>query len=66
MTDDQRRNVIIGHLRQSFAAGDNNFEGQFWYARELFIDNRLAESKSLFDNLNERAPGRTGPAPLQL
>jgi tetratricopeptide (TPR) repeat protein len=52
------RNVIIGHLRQSFAAGDNNFEGQFWYARELFIDNRLAESKSLFDNLNERAPGR--------
>jgi predicted Zn-dependent protease len=49
---------ILGHLRQSFSAGDNNFEGQFWYARELFIENNLADANALFDSLNERAPGR--------
>ncbi|GLI95313.1 SIR2 family protein [Methylocystis echinoides] len=52
------RKDILGHLRQSFAAGDNNFEAQFWYARELFIDNRASDAKSVFDSLNERAWGR--------
>lgn len=49
---------IIDHLRKSFTPGDSNFEGQFWYARELFLANRLPDSQSLFENLNERAPGR--------
>src|SRR5262249_43373563 len=49
---------ILEHLRKSFAPGDNNFEGQFWYARELYLRGRTAEAKTLFDNVNERAPGR--------
>jgi len=55
---------VIDHLRKSFTSGDSNFEGQFWYARELFLANRLPESQSVFDSLNERAPGRfrNGPS----
>ena len=50
--------TIIDHLRKSFTPGDSNFEGQFWYARELFLANRLPDSLSIFETLNERAPGR--------
>jgi cold shock CspA family protein len=49
---------IIDHLRRSFTPGDSNFEAQFWYTRELFLTNRLADARAMFDNLNERAPGR--------
>jgi tetratricopeptide (TPR) repeat protein len=49
---------IIDHFRRSFTSGDSNFEGQFWYARELFLANRLVDAESAFENLNERAPGR--------
>ena len=49
---------IIDHLRRSFTPGNSNFEGQFWYARELFLANRLPEALASFENLNERAPGR--------
>jgi tetratricopeptide (TPR) repeat protein len=56
--DDASRDRIIDHLRNSFTPGDNNFEGQFWYARELFLANRASDSDSMFEQLNERAPGR--------
>jgi cold shock CspA family protein len=50
--------TIIAHLRSSFITGDNNFEGQFWYARELFLAGRRTESDRIFELLSERAPGR--------
>ena len=46
----------IAHLRSSFTLGDNNYEGQFWCARELFLRKRFDEAKELFDDLHERAP----------
>lgn len=49
---------IIDHFRRSFTPGDSNFEGQFWYAREMFLENRIADAIASFENLNERAPGR--------
>jgi hypothetical protein len=52
------RDRIIDHLRNSFTPGDNNFEAQFWCARELFLANRVSDSDSIFEKLNERAPGR--------
>lgn len=55
---DEPQSRVLDHLRKSFVLGDTNFEGQFWYARELFLSNRVPESKDLFQNLNERAPGR--------
>jgi tetratricopeptide (TPR) repeat protein len=58
MQSDGPRDGIIEHLRRSFTPGDNNFEGQFWYARELFLANRVSDSRSVFESLSERAPGR--------
>jgi tetratricopeptide (TPR) repeat protein len=49
---------VIDHLKRSFVPGDNNFEGQFWYARELFLRGQFDDAKALFDSINERAPGR--------
>lgn len=48
----------VTHLRSSFTSGDNNYEAQFWYARELFLQKRFDEAKELFNNLHERAPSR--------
>ncbi len=48
----------LEHLRRSFTEGDNHYEAQFWYARELFIQGRFPEAESVFLALNERAPGR--------
>ena len=48
----------LEHLRRSFNAGDSNFEGQFWYARELFVQGQMEESDKLFAAINRRAPGR--------
>jgi tetratricopeptide (TPR) repeat protein len=52
------RERIIDHLRRSFTSGDDNFEAQFWYARELFLSGRTSESQSAFTTLAGRAPGR--------
>ncbi len=51
-------NAAIEHLRRSFTKGDNHFEAQFWYARELFLRGQLDEAGKLFTALNEKAPGR--------
>lgn len=50
--------LVIEHLRRSFTPGDNHFEGQFWFARELFIQGHVDESKAVFAQLHEHAPGR--------
>lgn len=52
------RSLILDHLRRSFTDGDNNFEAQFWYGRELFLQGSYPESKTVFERLNQRAPGR--------
>jgi cold shock CspA family protein len=46
------------YFRGEFTPGDSNFEGQFWYARELFLGNRVSDAHTAFENLNGRAPGR--------
>ena len=58
----------VAHLRSSFTFGDNNYEAQFWCARELFLRKRFDEAKELFDNLHERAPSgfrRRGRIPVK-
>ncbi len=50
--------AAIDHLRRSFTTGDNNFEGQFWYARELFLLSQCDKAVELFAALNNKAPGR--------
>ena len=55
-SDDQR--VALEHFRRSFTEGDNYFEGQFWCARELFLQGEFDESNRLFSSINARAPGR--------
>jgi tetratricopeptide (TPR) repeat protein len=52
------REQIIEHFRKSFVTGDTHFEGQFWYARELFLANREHDSIEVFNKLSERAPGK--------
>jgi tetratricopeptide (TPR) repeat protein len=48
--------TIIEHLKASFSSGDDNFEVQFWYARELFIRGLHDLSEKLFSSIDERAP----------
>jgi tetratricopeptide (TPR) repeat protein len=55
---DGSRDLVVDHLRKSFSQGDNNFEFQFWYARELFLSNRAKEAETVFADLAERAPGK--------
>ena len=50
--------AAIDHLMRSFTIGDNNFEGQFWYARELFLQGQDDKAGELFSALNDKAPGR--------
>lgn len=52
------RKEAIDNLKRSFTEGDNNYEAQFWYARELFLEGDFAASKKLFDSINDKAPGR--------
>ena len=48
----------VTHMRSSFTSGDNNYEAQFWYARELFLQKHFDEAKEVFNNLHTRAPSR--------
>ena len=48
----------IEHLKRSFTDGDNQYEAQYWYARELFIQGYFSEAEKIFSALNDRAPGR--------
>ena len=49
------------HLKRSFTEGDNHYEAQFWYAREMFLSGHFEEARKLFGSINERAPGRFRP-----
>ncbi|MER8364947.1 SIR2 family protein [Mesorhizobium sp. M1378] len=51
-------NIVLEHYKRSFTASDNNHEGQFWYARELFVQGRVSEAEAMFTSVHERAPGR--------
>jgi tetratricopeptide (TPR) repeat protein len=50
--------TILDHFRRAFSEGDNHYEAQYWYARELFIRGRFDDSTRIFVGINERAPGR--------
>lgn len=48
----------VNYLRRAYTEGDNHFEGQFWYARELFLTGDTSNAARLFTAINDRAPGR--------
>ncbi|MCH8238367.1 MAG: tetratricopeptide repeat protein, partial [Proteobacteria bacterium] len=50
--------AAIEHLKRSFTEGDNHYEAQFWYARELFLQGHFVEAAKLFSAISDRAPGR--------
>jgi hypothetical protein len=42
---------ILYQLARSYTPGDDNYEAQFWHARQLFVVGKLQESKTLFRQL---------------
>ena len=48
----------LEHLKRSFTEGDNHYEAQFWYARQLYLTGHVPDAERLFASINERAPGR--------
>lgn len=44
------------HFRSSFAAGDHNFDGRFFYAEYLFWSGKIDECKDLFAEIDRLAP----------
>jgi cold shock CspA family protein/tetratricopeptide (TPR) repeat protein len=47
----ENRALIFDHLRRSFTAGDQNYEAQFWYAREAFMTGDFGTAKQIFQSL---------------
>ncbi len=43
------------HLKRSFTPGDSNFDAQYWYARQLYIDDHIDDSKKVFNILQDGA-----------
>ena len=43
---------IAYHLQRAFTDGDSNYEAQLLYGRQLFLNGRLEESKTLFRRLS--------------
>jgi Flp pilus assembly protein TadD len=54
---------ILANLKRSFSEGDNNYEAQFWFARELFAQGDFEAARKTFAAIHERAPGRFRNAP---
>jgi cold shock CspA family protein len=52
--------LIFDHLRRSFASGDQNYDAQFWYARQAFLAGNLSEASDKFKAL------RNANMPVQL
>ena len=48
----------LAHLKRSFTTGDNNYEAQFWYARELFVQGDIDEATVQFGHVHRNAPSR--------
>jgi cold shock CspA family protein len=44
---------IVYHLQRSFTDGDNNYEAQLLYGRQLFLNGRIEESRNLFSRLSK-------------
>jgi tetratricopeptide (TPR) repeat protein/cold shock CspA family protein len=55
---DVERSLVLDHLRRSFTDGDSNYDAQFWFARELFLQGQYQEASRLFDRL------RHAPVPV--
>lgn len=43
---------LLHYLKKSFTEGDNRFQAQFWYARTLFLNNQIEESRVFFKRLS--------------
>lgn len=54
----EEKERTLHHLSKSFTKGDSNFEAQFWYARELFLQGNYDKAKEMFSALHEKSPGR--------
>lgn len=52
-TDYPNGNLIERHLRSAFTEGDKNYDAQFWYARQLYVNNKISESQGRFHFLGE-------------
>ncbi|MGA9047543.1 MAG: SIR2 family protein [Dehalococcoidia bacterium] len=42
-------------LRRSFTEGDRNYDAQFWYARQLYINSKYSDSRERFNKLRNCA-----------
>jgi tetratricopeptide (TPR) repeat protein len=52
--------LVFDHLRRSFTGGDQNYDAQFWYAREAFLSGKTTEATEMFKAL------RSADMPVQL
>jgi cold shock CspA family protein/TolA-binding protein len=50
---DGNSEFIFDHLRRAFTTGDQNFEAQFWFARQAFITGKTDEATDAFRALRE-------------
>lgn len=44
--------TILHYLRSSFVQGDDDHAAQFWYARQLFLCDRVDEAQEYFDHIS--------------
>lgn len=56
MQTGSQSNSVLDHLKSSFSSGDDNFDAQFFYARELFIRGSFEASKVIFASIDQSAP----------
>jgi cold shock CspA family protein/Flp pilus assembly protein TadD len=54
------KDFVFDHLRRSFVSGDQNYEAQFWYAREAFLRGEYSEAEEVFQTL------RSAPMPSEI
>jgi len=66
--------LIESHLRKSYSDGDQSYEAQFWYARQLYINGKEADAQKRFQTFSDqrmspemrhdiRGPWRDGDKP---
>ena len=55
LTANSAGDEIEYHLRRGFTPGDKNYEAQFWYARQLYLNGKTADSRELFVRLGDAA-----------
>ncbi len=51
--DHPKGEEIEYHLRRAFTEGDRNFEAQFWYARQLYLNSKVVLSLDKFRALRD-------------